>query len=282
MKKSYKTLALSLATILVFTGCASAEPVTTEFTTSEQSNLVSIGSVKDKVTVPSKEPERVIYENNQALKIEVSSYDLIDDTDISKQTKYDAKYFVEGKVPDSDYVYNYTDYKAMMRDYPKYAEYIESNCEKGMTEEEAEKFEREHKDKYAASKHLRTKYLFIRCKITYQGGAPKEQDLGSVRMFAMNGDKIAGFGFFDCYFDHSQHIDSADKTVDFFDYRFEKRGDSIECILGCRLREDQIDLSKDAKYYIGTDPSEYYPENATSYPKLYSGMQVALADLPKM
>ena len=103
MKKSYKTLALSLATILVFTGCASAEPVTTEFTTSEQSNLVSIGSVKDKVTVPSKEPERVIYENNQALKIEVSSYDLIDDTDISKQTKYDAKYFVEGKVPDSDF-----------------------------------------------------------------------------------------------------------------------------------------------------------------------------------
>ena len=80
MKKSYKTLALSLATILAFTGCASAEPVTTEFTTSEQSNLVSIGSVKDKVTVPSKEPERVIYENNQALKIEVSSYDLIDDT----------------------------------------------------------------------------------------------------------------------------------------------------------------------------------------------------------
>ena len=28
----------------------------------------------------------------------------------------------------------------MMRDYPKYAEYIESNCEKGMTEEEAEKW----------------------------------------------------------------------------------------------------------------------------------------------
>ena len=281
-KKSCKTLVLSLATILVFTGCAAAEPGPAKSIAGERSNAVSIGTVTDKVTVPVKETERVIYENNQVLKIEVLSYDLIDDTDISKQTKYDAKYFVEGKVPDSDYVYHYTDYQAMMRDYPKYAEYIESYGEKGMTEEEAEKFEKENKAKYAASKHLRTKYLFIRCKITYLGGAPKVQDLRSIRMIAMNGDKMTGFEFFNCYFDHSQHLDSADKTVDFFDYEFKTKGDSIECVLGSRLSEDQIDLSKDAKYYIGTDPSEYYPENTTSFPKLYSGMQVALADLPKM
>ena len=282
-QKSYKTLVLGLATILVFTGCKSAEPGSTEFTISEQSNAVSIGTVKEKVTVPGREPKSVIYANDQSLKIEVLSYDLIDDTDISKQTKYDGKYFIEGKVPDSDYVYKYIDYEAMMRDYPKYAEYVESNCERGMTKEEAKKFKSEHETEYAASKHLRTKYLFIRCKITYQGGAPKEQDLrDGIRMFAMNGDKLAGVEFFDCYFDHSQNIDAEDKTRDFFVYKFNKKGDSIDCILGSRLREDIVDLSKEAKYYIGTDPSEYYPENATSYPKLYSGMQVALADLPKM
>ena len=259
-KKSYKTLVLGLTTILVFTGCKFAEPGSTEVTISEQSNAVSIGTVKEKVTVPGREPESVIYANDQSLKIEVLSYDLIDDTDISKQTKYDGKYFIEGKVPDSDYVYKYIDYEAMMRDYPKYAEYVESNCERGMTKD-----------------------LFIRCKITYQGGAPKEQDLrDGIRMFAMNGDKLAGVEFFDCYFDHSQNIDAEDKTRDFFVYKFNKKGDSIDCILGSRLREDIVDLSKEAKYYIGTDPSEYYPENATSYPKLYSGMQVALADLPKM
>ena len=96
------------------------------------------------------------------LQFEFLSYELIDDKDIEKQTKYKAEYFIDGKVPLSDYVVRDIDYEALRRDYPKYDEFYSSNGEKGMTYEEAGNLEREHGSEYMIDKHIKTKYIFVR------------------------------------------------------------------------------------------------------------------------
>ena len=176
-------------------------------------------------------PKEIINNLNN-IRYEILSYELIDDKNIEKQTKYKAEYFIEGKVPPSDYIVKWTDFDAMARDYPKFDESRKSNGEKGMNWDEQESFIREHEAEYTKDKHLKTKYLFFRCRITYIGGERKEEWLDNISVFAMRGNSIVGEGNFFCYFDHSQHIDGEERKNEYFVYRFDKVGDSIECILG--------------------------------------------------
>ena len=114
-----------------------------------------------------------ILNNEGNLQYEFLSYEF-DDQDIEKQTIYKAEHFIEGKVPPSDYVVKWTDYDAMARDYPKFDEWRKSDCLKGMTEGKYEEFMRIHEPEYTIDKHVKTKYLFVKCRITYIGGGRKK------------------------------------------------------------------------------------------------------------
>lgn len=214
------------------------------------------------------------------LQFEFLSYDLIDDKDIEKQTKYKAEYFIDGKVPPSDYVVRDIDYDALRRDYPKYDEFCSSNGEKGMTYEEAGELEREHGSEYMIDKHIKTKYLFVRCRITYLGNGRNEEWLNLFDIFAMRGNEIVGLCNMNCYLDISQHRGEGVSENDFFQYKFEKVGDSVECVMGCRIRGDFVDLSEENIYYVGFQPGTRYSDYDQFNPAI-DRRCVALRDIPK-
>lgn len=214
------------------------------------------------------------------LQFEFLSYDLIDDKDIEKQTKYKAEYFIDGKVPLSDYVVRDIDYEALRRDYPKYDEFYSSNGEKGMTYEEAGELVREHGSEYMIDKHIKTKYLFVRCRITYVGNGRSEEWLNLFDIFVMRGNAIVGLCNMNCYLDNSQHREEGVSEDDFFRYKFEKVGDSVECVMGCRIRGDFVDLSEENIYYVGFQPGTRYSDYDQFNPAI-DRRCVALRDIPK-
>lgn len=214
------------------------------------------------------------------LQFEFLSYDLIDDKDIEKQTKYKSEYFIDGKVPPSDYVVRDIDYDALRRDYPKYDEFYSSDGKKGMTYEEAGELEREHRSEYMIDKHIKTKYMFIRCRITYLGNGRNEEWLNLFDIFAIRGSAIIGMSNMNCYFDHSQHTEEGVSENDFFRYKFEKVGDSLECVMGCRIRGDYVDLSEENTYYVGFQPGTRYSDYDQFNPAIDKRC-VALIDIPK-
>lgn len=225
-------------------------------------------------------PKEIINDGGN-LKYEFLSCDLIDDEDIANQTKYKAEYFIEGRVPESNYIVKCIDYDSMARDYPKFDEYRKSNHEKGMTKDEYEEFMRKHKADYTTDKHVKTKYLFIKCRITYTGGGRRDEYLHAVDVFIMRGNDLLGYESINCYFDHTQHTSKeARESSEFFKYKFEKKGDSIECVLGCRLTSEYFDLSEENKYFIGFQPGTSYSDDDQFNPAIDSRC-VAIADIPK-
>lgn len=204
---------------------------------------------------------RKINNSSDNLQYEFLSYELIDDKDIEKQTKYKAEYFIDGKVPPSDYVVKWVDFDAMRRDYPKVDEHISSNGNAGMTRAEYEMFLQDHEAEYTTDKHVKTKYLFIRCRITYTGNGRNKERLDNVSVLTMNGNKTIYQMIEFCYLDHPQPEiwEDNDREGGYFWHRFEKAGDSIECVIGCRLREynDVLTLKDNDTYYIGFEPQGY-------------------------
>ena len=223
-----------------------------------------------------------ILNNDENVQYEFLSYDLIDDKDIEKQTKYKAEFFVDGKVPPSDYIVKWTDYDAMARDYPKYDEYRNSDGNKGMTKAEAEEFMRIHEPEYTIDKHIKSKYLFVRCRITYMGNGRKKEFLSLFDVFAMRGnERIGPVNDEFCYFDHPQpDIWEDGRAGSFFWYRFDKVGDSLECVLGCRLRGEYFDLSEENMYYIGFQPGAVY-SGLDQFNPAHDKRCVALNDMPR-
>ena len=225
-------------------------------------------------------PAKII-DNDGGLQYEFLSYDLIDDKDIETQTKYKAEYFDDGKLPPSDYVVKKVDYDAMARDYPKFDEYRKSYCDESiMTEAEYEEFMREHEAEYSWEEHVKTKYYFIRCRITYIGGGiieGNEKCIGTFDFLIMNGNKMIGASNPGCYFDHYQNTEGERKRFNY--YRFEKVGDSIECIIGGRLRDDYDRFSEATGYYVG-----FLPSVGSDFDQFNPALDVrcvALKDMPK-
>lgn len=220
-----------------------------------------------------------VYNEKHTVKYEFLSYEIIEDTDIAKQTKYPGKYFYEGRLPDPDYLVEYTDYKAMCRDHPEVDEYISSNGKKGMTSSEYERFLEQHEAEYTTKKHPKTKYLFLHCKITNIGEGPVEEYVNSLVLMAMRDGKEAGFAEAGEYFDHPQHTEGEDRIHEFCLYVFSKSGDGLDCIIGFKLDEDYVDFSDKNVWYLGIRPSmnngndDFNPE--------VDGNFVKLASLPK-
>jgi hypothetical protein len=227
-------------------------------------------------------PAKII-DNDGGLQYEFLSYDLIDDKDIETQAKYKAEYFYDGKLPPSDYIVKKVDYDAMARDFPKFDEYRKSYCDESiMTEAECEEFMREHEAKYSWEEHVKTKYYFIRCRITYIGGGINESNEKWVSTFdflIMNGNKMVGSANPTCYFDHPQNTEGEERRKHYFVYKFEKVGDSIECIIGGRLRDDNDRFSEATGYYVG-----FLPSVGSDFDQFNPALDVrcvALKDMPK-
>ena len=279
-KKSYKVLSLSLATIMLFTGCVSMQPVAAKQDGKDKTNDAIVNLGNDTKESGKVKISRVLYNVDHTLKYEFLSYDLIDDTEIGKQTKYKAEYFVDGRIPDAELRKEYVDYDAMARDYPKYAEFRNSEYDdpKGMTCEEAERFEREHEAEYTKTKKLRAKYLFVKCRITYLGGGPKEQFLNESWIFTMRGGDQYGGALFDCYFEHAQN--SSERPY-FFSYRFNKVGDSVECVMGSRITNEYTELQDDAAYYIGLPPGAFESSIGFNFKNMNGELYFPISELPK-
>ena len=227
-------------------------------------------------------PAKII-SNDEELQYEFLSYDLIDDKDIETQAKYKAEYFYDGKLPPSDYIVKKVDYDAMARDFPKFDEYRKSYCDESiMTEAEYEEFMREHEAEYSWEEHVKTKYYFIRCRITYIGGGINESNEKWVSTFdflIMNGNKMVGSANPTCYFDHPQNTEGEERRKHYFVYKFEKVGDSIECIIGGRLRDDNDRFSEATGYYVG-----FLPSVGSDFDQFNPALDVrcvALKDMPK-
>lgn len=188
---------------------------------------------------------------------EFLSYEFVEDVDIASQTKYAGEYFYDGTVPDPDYLVEYTDYLAMRKDYPEVDEYISSNYEKGMTASEYQAFLDQHLDEYTTSFHPKTKYLFLKCRISNVSNGSIIEYINDLRIIMMNEGNIIGIPTeFNCYFDHSKNTTGDERIHNYFQYRFEP-GETIECVIGCSIREDpriEMDLSKEYSYYIGFLP----------------------------
>ena len=160
---------------------------------------------------------------------------------------------------------------------PKFDEWRKSDCTKGMTGGEYEEFMRIHEPEYTIDKHVKTKYLFVKCRITFLGGGSKEQDLNDNYVFALRGYEQMSERF-DCYFDHTQN--SYEEPY-FFRYRFNKVGDSVECVLGRRFTNEHTELQDDVAYYIGLPPSAFDSSIGFNYKKMYGELYFAISDLPK-
>ena len=97
----------------------------------------------------------------------------------------------------------------------------------------------------------------------------------------MRDNALVGYEGINCYFDHTQHTSNeARESSEFFKYKFEKKGDSIECVLGCRLTSEYFELSEENKYFIGFQPGTSYSDNDQFNPAIDSRC-VAIADIPK-
>ncbi len=195
-----------------------------------------------------------VLNNKRTVEYEFLSYDIIEDTDIADQNVYEADFFCDGIIPDPNYLVEYTDYQAMRNDYPNVNEYILSNGNSGMTAAEYQAFLEEHSSDYTICKHPKTIYIFVRCRITCVGSAPVDEYINCLEILGVRENEIVGSEEINCYFDASQHTEGEDRIHHYFLYTFHESGESIECVIGCALREDFFDISEDNQYYIGFLP----------------------------
>ena len=100
-------------------------------------------------------------------------------------------------------------------------------------------------------------------------------------LFFMCGNDYRGCGDIDCYFDHPQPALWEDgNRENLFWSKFEKEGDSVECVLGIRLRGDRgTGFSEDNTYYIGFGP--VMSDDEDKFNPAIDARCVALKDMPR-
>lgn len=199
------------------------------------------------------ESNHKVLNNTHTVEYEFLSYEILDEVYIDKQTDYKGEFFFEGELPDPDYHVDYVDYQQMRMDYPDVDEYITSNGNRGMTAAEYQNFLEQHLSEYTSSYHPHTQYVFVKCRITNISNKTVDEDCNCLCIIGIRDFEVVGAGEFNCYFDATQHTEGEERIHHFFCYTFEP-GESIECVIGCRLREDFFDFSEDDSYFIGFVP----------------------------
>lgn len=258
-----------------------SDSIDTTVSIGQETSDVSYNSNETSETNESTVIPDTVLNTTHTVEYEILSYDIIEDVNISTQTKYTGDNFYDGCLPDPNYLKEYTDYQAMRKDYPQYDEYLSSNGEKGMTSSEYQKFMKQHLKEYTTQRHPKTKYVFLHCRITNISSKPVEEYINDMRVVVMSGGKPVAVREINCYFDKSQNTDGDDRTHSFLIYVF-KTGETIECVLGCCIEEDErtgMSFSEDNKFYAGflpiglDNPFQVDPVNSKGF--------IALDKIPK-
>lgn len=202
-------------------------------------------------TVTSEEPKENVIKTT-SLKYELLSYEIIADTDIEKQISYQAEYFRNGELPDSDYTEEIIDYEAVEKECPEL---------KAMWEESESYTVQEVKDiyqanidviqKYTSFKHPKTQYLFVKCKISNRSGRKMDTDL-TLYSFVVSADgKNSAYSDNQCYFDKAVNVVGDMRDSRFFWYTFDE-DETIECTLGFAIKEE---FGANEQFYVGLVPA---------------------------
>ena len=247
---------------------------------SENSDVSDISEATDTQT-------KAIINNTHTAQYEFLSYDIVEDTDIADQTKYKGEYFddspaynaglvvdyyLDGHIPNPNYLKKYIDFEAMERDIPELYEYHSSNGTKGMTDSEYQKLMDNPPEKYITFRHPKTKYLFLHCRVTNVSDDELYEPIHELIVIGRRGDDYVGGSSWLNYYDYPRY---EGKGLAQQWYHFEKAGDVLECVIGWEITEDEIDFSEDTKYYVGflpvgSDSDEINPAMVPSFVEVNS------------
>lgn len=186
------------------------------------------------------------------VQFELLSYEIIDDSEIQKQTTYPAEYFYEGKLPDSQEYTEQVDYDAAAEECPELKDI--------WADEGGDKYSvQEVKDIYQANidvieKHttmvpLNKQYVFVKCRITNSVNSTNEAFLNELTVFLSSKD-MSTYDFHSdtvCYFDKPVHKEGDDRIHSYFKYSF-TANETLECTLGFAVKDSEIE---NPDYYIG-------------------------------
>lgn len=185
--------------------------------------------------------------------------DIVDDTEIEIQTKYPAKWFDEGKIPDADYQTNLLwDYEAMYRENPQLENIKDVVLNPySYSEEEYEALVEPYRsldegDKYRIEGHPKSRYYFVKLRITNNSNKSREVALNNLYLIQTNEIKsYAVTSDYVIYFDKAQHTEGDDRIHRFCWYTMQPK-EILECVIGYEMDEHSLyDLHDERLMYIG-------------------------------
>lgn len=182
------------------------------------------------------------------IEIEVLGCEMIEDTDISKQTKYSQEFFYSGEVPDAEYLIEYIDYEAIKEECPELQELWENESDSTDIEHVKEVYNR-HLDvieKHTTMIHPKTRYYFVRCKMT-NTKQKKYNACLDVYIFVKGEGEYLYMQRGACYFDKAVYLEGDERVHNFFWYPIAE-GEVLECVLGFEIQEV---WNEEEKYYVG-------------------------------
>ncbi len=184
----------------------------------------------------------------QQMEYEFVSYEIMEDTDIATQTKYDRAYFYSGELPNPNELEEYRDIEAIKAESPELKDLWENN-DKYTNEESAEIFNNNIAiiNKYTGMVHIKTHYVFINCHLTNTSDKARNVYMNEMR-FVLSAPDMEQFRIHDsmCYFDAATHTQGDDRVHSFFCYTLQP-GETLNCIIGFQAKEE-ID---NQQYYFG-------------------------------
>lgn len=195
--------------------------------------------------VESEESIPKLYTNN--LCVEVLSCEVVEDVDIEKQTTYPAEWFLSGKLPDSDYREEVIDYEAIKEECPQLRDIWENDGK--YSDEEVKDIYNQHLDvieKYTTMEHPKTKYYFVKCKITNLSKKTIEASVGFDTFVTGLYDPYLIMHEGACYFDEAVYIEGDEREKQFFWHTF-KPNEIFECVVGYEIKVED----DNTKCYIG-------------------------------
>ncbi len=189
------------------------------------------------------------------LKVEVLSYEVIDDSEIGGQTTYAAEYFYENKLPDTEKYEEETDMEACKAECPELKD-IWENTEK-YTVQEVKDIYQEHIDviqKYTTSTYVPRHFVFVKCRLTNTSGRQSKVLLNVMDVCPSSKDNSVFNSFISdtmVYFDKPIHTEGEERVHSYFEYSF-KPDEALECILGFEVK-DKVEGKEieDPDYYLG-------------------------------
>lgn len=225
----------------------------------------SVGHEEDEVIT-----NTVLYMDN--LSIEVLSCEMIEDVDIENQTTYTADCFSTGEIPDSEYMEEYRDTEKIKEVCPELKDMWENN--ENYSFEEIDEIYKRNLDvieQYTYMRHPKTRYYFVKCRITNLLEKKNETSLSLDTFISSNESEYLEIHEYAVYFDKSMFTTPDERQHKFFWYEFEA-GEVLECILGFEIKEQ---WNETEQYYLGVQQpgmSGYTLKNTQLVPLTEAGI----------